>query len=106
MIPVGPRKPPLFGPAIARTCTRWLKDHDCGKPAVRHVIWDERWENGFVCEEHLAELGTVWVFLAAHPVGPDCSMPGAMFFSEENVCRCEGDLEPAAEVVEAVGVLV
>jgi hypothetical protein len=101
-----PRKPPFFDGAIARTCTRRLGNHDCGKEPVRHVIWDEECENGFVCQTHLAELGTVWAFLAAHEVGPDCAMPGSMFFFEENVCRCEGDLEPAAEIVEAVGVVV
>jgi hypothetical protein len=106
LLPDGPRMPPLLGPAIARSCTRWLKDHDCGKPAVRHVIWDESCENGFVCDEHLGELGRVWAFLAAHEVGPDCAMPGSMFFFAENLCRCEGDLEPAAEFVEAVAVLV
>lgn len=102
----GPRQPPLLGPAIARSCTRWLGDHDCGKPAVRHVIWDEECENGFVCEEHRAELGSVWTFLAAHEVGPDCAMPGAMFFFDENVCRCEGDLEPAEWVEEREAVRV
>jgi hypothetical protein len=91
------RHPPLFGPAIARTCTRWLGDHDCGKDAVFHVIWDEEMENGFTCSDHLDELGTVWAFVAAHKVGSDCAMPGALFFPDENVCRCEGELEPAEE---------
>lgn len=94
-----PRHPPLFGPAIARTCTRSLGDHDCGKDAYRHVIWDEEMENGFVCREHLDELGRLWSFFAVHEVGADCAMPGAMFFLEENVCQCEGGLEPALELV-------
>lgn len=87
------RRPPLFDGAIARTCTRRLGDHDCGKPPARHVIWDETMENGFCCEEHVAELGTVWTFLAAHPVGPDCAMPGSKFFPDENVCRCDDELK-------------
>src|SRR5438132_12402968 len=89
-----PRKPPFLGYAIARVCTRWLGDHNCGKDAVRHVIWDEAMENGFVCDEHLRELGTAWTYIAAHEVGPDCAMPGSMFFFEENVCRCEGEIAP------------
>jgi hypothetical protein len=91
------RKPPLFDGAIARTCTRRLGDRDCGKDAVRHVIWDEEMENGFTCAEHVSELGTVWAFFAAHDVGPDCAMPGALFFIDENVCRCPDELIAAAE---------
>jgi hypothetical protein len=99
-----PRKPPILDYAIARNCTRWLGDHPCGQPAVRHVIWDEEMENGFVCDEHLPELGVVWTFFAAHEVGPDCAMPGSLFFIEENACRCPDELEPAAAVeLEAVG---
>jgi hypothetical protein len=95
-----PQPPPILGPAIARNCTRWLGDHPCSKPAVRHVIWDETMENGFVCQEHLGELGTRWTFLAAHEVGPDCAMPGALFFEEENACRCPDELLSAPEEVE------
>lgn len=89
-----PRRPPLLDGAIARDCGRWLVDHHCGKPAVRHVIWDETLENGFVCEEHLSELDTLWTFFAAHEVGPDCGMPGSLFFVDENVCRCPDELAP------------
>lgn len=94
-----PRKPPILGYAIARNCTRSLRGHICGKPAVRHVIWDEEMENGFVCEEHLSELGTAWTFYAAHEVGSDCAMPGSCFFIEENVCRCPDTLDSSFEVL-------
>jgi hypothetical protein len=96
----GPVLPPFFGPAIARSCTRWL----CGKDAARHVIWDETMENGFVCAEHLREVGTAWSYYALHEVGPDCAMPGSEFFIEENVCRCADELAaaPVEEVVHAV----
>lgn len=94
-----PLHPPLLGPAIARTCTRWLAGRACGEPAVRHVIWDDEMENGFVCDHHLAELGAVWSFCWAHEVGPDCAMPGSLFVIEENVCRCPDELvaAPTAE---------
>lgn len=92
-----PRRPPLFGHPVARQCTRWLGDHNCGKPAARHVIWNDEMENSFVCQEHLGELGTVWSFLLAHEVGPDCAMPGSMVFFDENVCRCPDELVAAPE---------
>jgi len=82
-----PVHPPILGPAIARNCTRWLRDHNCGKPAVRHVIWDAELENGFVCDEHLDEIGTRWKCLAMHAVGPDCAMPGSLFFLEGLLVR-------------------
>ncbi len=97
-----PRHPPILDYAIARNCTRWLGDHNCGASAVRHVIWDEEMENGFVCEEHLSEIGVLWTCFAMHDVGPDCAMPGSQFFFEENVCRCPDQLEPADEVEAAV----
>jgi hypothetical protein len=95
-----PRRPPIIRDhfPIARTCTRWLNDHDCGKEAVGHVIWDSTMENGFVCAEHLKELGAIWEYLAVHLVGPDCGMPGSFFFEEENVCRCPNELLPAEEL--------
>jgi len=98
--PRGPVPPPIIADhfPVARTCTRWLGDHDCGKSAVRHVIWDETMENSFVCEEHLREVGTVWRFLAMHEVGPDCALPGSEFWIEENVCRCPDELVPAPEI--------
>lgn len=98
-----PQHPPLLGPAIARTCTRWLDGRPCGDPAVRHVIWDAEMENGFVCEEHQAELGAVWSYCWRHPVGADCGMPGSLFIIAENVCRCPDELVAAPDDVrEAV----
>lgn len=100
----GPLKPPPLLPLevsrpLTRDCTRWLGDRNCGKPAVRHVIWDAEMENSFVCDEHLAEVGKVWAFYARHEVGPDCAMPGSEFFEEENVCRCPDELVAAPELL-------
>lgn len=94
------RTPPIIADhfPVARNCTRWLGDHDCGKEAVKHVIWDATMENGFVCVEHLRELGSRWAYLAAHPVGPDCAMPGSLFFEDKNVCRCPDELVAAPEI--------
>ena len=95
-----PRRPPLLDGALARNCTRWLGDHNCGKDAVRHVLWDETMENGFVCSEHLAEIGPVWTYFALHEVGADCAMPGSLFFEELNVCRCPDELVAAPEEIK------
>jgi hypothetical protein len=68
---------------------------NCGESAVRHVIWDESMENGFVCAGHLPEIGTVWSYFAIHEVGPDCAMPGSLYVQEENTCRCPDELVAA-----------
>lgn len=91
-------RPPLFGSAIPRQCTRWLGGRNCGKTPVMHVAWlvdDEGVDAGFVCGEHAGELGTVWDFVQKHEPGADCGMPGAAWFFGENVCRCEGQIKAA-----------
>lgn len=86
------RKPPLFGEAPSRFCTRWLGDRNCGKPPVMHVLWDAEMENGMVCATHVHELGSAWAYLQTHELGPDCGMPNSHWFFDENVCRCVDDL--------------
>lgn len=88
-----PVVPPLFGEAVPRQCTRWIGGANCGKEPIVHVDWGEA--AGFVCEEHARELGTVWTFNQKHPVGRDCGMPGAYWYVEENVCRCDDELTAA-----------
>jgi hypothetical protein len=93
---VRPRTPPLFGDATPRLCTRWLSDRNCGAPAVRHVAWTQDAEGidaGFVCEEHLRELGVLWSYIGIHDVAPDCGMPGARWY--DDACRCPDDLVDA-----------
>lgn len=103
--PREPVKPPLFGEAPARLCTRWFDGRNCGAMPVMHVLWDaETMENGVVCEEHVKELGARWAFVQAHDLGPDCGMPGANWHFEENTCRCEDSLEAEAALVRAGGV--
>ena len=90
-----PTSPPLFGLAPAGACSRWLGDRNCGETPVMHVVWDDTMENGFVCAEHVKELGARWSFLQAHEVGPDCGMPESRWFFEENVCRCTDEIGAA-----------
>ena len=84
MVPHSVAKP------LGRRCTRWLRDFGCDMPAQWHVIWDkETLQNGFVCEDHLVEVGSVFSFYVVHPVGPYCGMPGGRFFDDGNVCRSD-----------------
>ena len=62
----------------------------CGLPAVAHVFWtEENLENGYACAEHRDEIGLRWSYWRMHGLGADCGMPGALFYPDENVCRCE-----------------
>lgn len=99
---MSPVEPPLFGDSMPRRCSRWVGGKGCGKEPVEHVAWAGG-SAGFVCVEHRGELGTVWLFQQRHPVGHDCGMPGAYWYEQENVCRCDDEL-PTAEK-QAVGLL-
>lgn len=101
--------PPFLGPATPRRCTRWMgPGMVCDLPPVLHVAWTEDAdgiEGGFVCQEHVAELGIKWKFLAQHPVGACCGMPGAMWIEQEQLCRYVDGLptgEPGRVVAEPV----
>ena len=95
-----PVPPPTWGSAIPRQCTRWVGDRACGKEPVLHVAWHDS-SAGFVCQEHSLELGTVWIYERAHTIWPDCGMPGSYWIEPDNLCRCDDQLEPALEHLEA-----
>lgn len=57
----------------------------CGKPATWHVIWTVEMDNTLCCDEHMADALIQWVFFMRHPIGPDCTMPDALFYDD----RCE-----------------
>lgn len=87
-----------------RRCTRLIGYHAdgleslCDKPAVLHVDWGEH--AGFVCHEHLGEIGTRWKTHDQHGLGPYCGMPGAMWFTYtdgSSNCAYEGDVPTAPE---------
>ena len=84
--------PPLFNEAPGGVCSRWLGDHNCGKPAVMHIMWTSDMENGCCCAEHNAEAGDQWCFYARHPWQPACSTPGALYFHDLNICLLPDDL--------------
>ena len=73
-----------------RTCNYSPADSpssDCGVDGTWHVMWNADAEVSFACDPHMAVARTRFVFVGAHPVGPDCGMPGALWDIEENRCR-------------------
>lgn len=95
--------PPLFGVAPPLACSYWLGDRNCGKPGTWHIMWTEDLENGIACDEHFAEVRERWCYYAIHEYRPDCSMPGALYHRDENICVVdEGELGLA--VAQAVSV--
>jgi hypothetical protein len=98
------RVPPFFDRTVPeRACSRAINTagDPCGGEAFLHVAWadtPEGVEAGWVCTLHASELSTHWPPLQTHEPGPDCGMPGALWFFEENVCRCP-DPEPESTAV-------
>lgn len=93
-VPLGTDRP------LERTCGRWVggtfggeDEEHCGEPAVAHAFWndDAPPDNSYVCAVHKEEAVEVYRPWRMHDLGNDCGMPGAKFFSEENVCRYDGE---------------
>lgn len=101
--------PPFFDFVCPeRACSRAvdIDGRPCGKEPFLHVIWrdtPEGLEGGWVCVDHASELETRWKPLQVHEPGPDCGMPGALWFMDENICRCPDEDTPV--LVEAVGLV-
>lgn len=88
------------GDVPSHICSRWIVDHNCGRPATWHIIWTVDLENGTVCDEHLEEARREWVFFAVHPYEPSCAPP-ALFFWPENFCRKPEDDQGVSTVAYA-----
>ena len=84
--------PPFFDLYVPeRACSRAISNdgRPCGRDPFLHVAWQdtpEGIEAGWVCSHHARELDR-WKPLQTHEPGPDCGMPGALWFTDENVCR-------------------
>ena len=76
---------------------------DCGTEATWHVMWNVDAEVSFACDPHMAVARTRFVFVGAHPIGPDCGMPGTLWDLDENRCRYHD--EPAGESAEVAAPL-
>jgi hypothetical protein len=46
----------------------------------------------YACEEHTRELGTVYLFEQAHPLGAACGMPNSHGSFAGNRCECKDTL--------------
>jgi hypothetical protein len=74
----------------------------CGAPGTWHVMWDgERFDNSVTCDQHMELIRKRWMYDDRHPIGADCTMPGALWLYREQ--RCEF---PTEESGVAVGVAV
>lgn len=88
--PLGGHAPPLQCNRIVNGSTFDAPDH-CGREAKWHVIWTEDLENGLCCDEHMEEVLAKWMFYARHPYRMECSMPGAVYLHDANVCLVDED---------------
>jgi hypothetical protein len=74
----------------------------CDKPGTWHVMWDgERFDNSVTCDEHMQLIQHKWMYDDRHPIGGDCTMPGALWLYREQ--RCEfptSELPAKAAAVE------
>jgi len=74
--------------------------NDCQNDATWHIAWDTAMENGYACDPHMTVARAQYVFVAAHRIGPDCGMPGALWDFDNNRCTCPDEqpcLTTAAE---------
>lgn len=88
------QKPGMAPSRMTRVCN-WCDPHlgladknACGKTALAHVYWESfGGESSFFCEDHIGLVTSGLQYFKFHPIGPDCAMPGAIFYNRENVCR-------------------
>lgn len=76
----------------------------CGKPGTWHVMWDgERFDNSVTCDEHMRLIQARWMYDDRHPVGADCTMPGALWLYKAKRCEfpTDGTAATASAAVEA-----
>lgn len=75
------------GQQLCRYSPTGRVDDDCGEPATWHVMWDGDCDNSVACDTHMQLVLRCWVFDDRHPVGADCTMPGALWLFKGR--RCE-----------------
>lgn len=77
-----------------------LPVNDCGQPATWHILWDTDWNDALACDEHMT-YAQQFAYADRHPVGADCSMPGSLWYIDENRCGYPGAETPAVEKAAA-----
>jgi hypothetical protein len=107
---VGDNLPPFLGPMRPwgeRTCFHsphgGTFDELCGAEGAWHIMWTQTGESSVCCEHHRHECKLVRHAVQVHKLLPDCTMPGAMWYKEEGVCRWEPPMtdEPEPRLREA-----
>lgn len=68
----------------------------CGQPGAWHAMWDGDLDNSVTCEQHMELIKRRWMFDDRHPLGADCTMPGALWLYREQRCGFDGE-QPAVE---------
>lgn len=97
--------PPLGRPVHARgqKCGHSPGDTpntDCHHDATWHILWNAEADAALACDPHMAAARRRFVFVDSHRVGPDCSMPGALWDLDNQ--RCVYPDEPTKESAAAV----
>jgi hypothetical protein len=74
----------------------------CGRKAVWHVMWTASGESSPCCNHHRHNCKFVQLAVQVHKLLPDCTMPGAVWYKDEGVCRWEPPMtdEPPMRRVE------
>lgn len=89
-----------------RTCAHTEHDSNwenvCGAEAVWHIMWTNSGESSSCCDQHRRDCRFVALAVQVHKLLPDCTMPGAVWYKEEGVCRWEPEItdEPPVRKVE------
>jgi hypothetical protein len=90
--------PPLVCGRLQNWPNPWSR---CPREATTHVIWTPKIDNGLCCDDHADEARRLWTPYAMHPYRMECSMPGAVFVHDLNLCVVDegllGITEPALE---------
>lgn len=64
----------------------------CGKPGTWHVMWDgDPFDNSVTCDEHMQLIQARWMYDDRHPIGADCTMPGALWDYKAERCEFPAD---------------
>ena len=64
----------------------------CGKPGTWHVMWDgDPFDNRVTCDEHMQLIQARWMYDDRHPIGADCTRPGALWDYKAERCEFPAD---------------
>jgi hypothetical protein len=71
-----------------------------------HLVSGGTLVSSFACRDHKDDARR-FNHRAIHPIGPDCGMPGAVYYPHPiNQCRCDGGIEEAVSDIQEEEILV